>query len=127
MIPIQTTNLNRLKLELGKDYFEDDRTYEVILTENNLDPHDEYDKANDHVNLLESVYAVLQTLANNIDIFRKVETEFTTTSAAYQYLQVRLKDVRNEIERVKRETHYADSNGDSSITSYLFFNRYTEE
>ena len=74
MIPIQTTNLNRLKLELGKDYFEDDRTYEVILTENNLDPHDEYDKANDHVNLLESVYAVLQTLANNIDIFRKVET-----------------------------------------------------
>lgn len=119
------TNLDRLKIELSeKEYFNDTQeVYCAILEENGLDPFDTYTKANDHINMLESVYSVLQMLANNIDAFRKVETEFVTTSAAYQYLQKRLKDLRDEIDRVKLDTHYEDEAGNvSSLTSYMWFN-----
>ena len=122
------TNLERLNIELSeKEYFSDSTTtrevYEQVLEENNLDPFEEYSKANDQINMLESVYTILQMLANNIELYIKVETEFTTTSAAYQYLQKRLKDLRDEIDRVKLDTHYEDESGQvSSITSYMFFN-----
>ena len=122
------TNLQRLYFELSeKEYFStQEKTNEVYITvleENGLDPYDEYTKANDRINMLESVYSILQMLSNNIELFVKVETEFATTSAAYQYLQKRLKDLRDEIDRVKIETHYEDSDGNkSSLTSYMFFN-----
>lgn len=122
------TNLSRLEFELNeKDYFSDKtKTQEVymeVLDENNLDPFDIYNKENDQIRMLESVYTILQMLSNNIDMFRRVETEFATTTAAYQYLQKRLKDLRSEIDRLKLETHYTDSTGNvSSITSYMFFN-----
>ncbi len=122
------TNLQRLSFELSeKEYFStQEKTNEVYITvleENGLDPYDEYTKANDRINMLESVYSILQMLSNNIELFVKVETEFATTSAAYQYLQKRLKDLRDEIDRVKIETHYEDSDGNkSSLTSYMFFN-----
>lgn len=122
------TNLQRLSFELSeKEYFStQEKTNEVYITvleENGLDPYDKYTKANDRINMLESVYSILQMLSNNIELFVKVETEFATTSAAYQYLQKRLKDLRDEIDRVKIETHYEDSDGNkSSLTSYMFFN-----
>lgn len=121
-------NLTRLNYELSeKIYFSTvEKTTEVytnVLEENNLDPYDEYSKANDQINMLESVYTILQMLANNIELFMKVETEFATTSAAYQYLQKRLKDLRDEIDRIKLDTHYEDADGNkSSVTSYMFFN-----
>lgn len=119
-------NLERLKLELNnKEYFgyDSERIYTDILSENNLDACDDYEKANDRVNMLESVYAILQMLANDIENFQKVETEFATTSAAYQYLQKRLADVRSEIDRVKLDTGYKDENGNvSSLISHMFFN-----
>lgn len=121
------TNIERLEIELNqKEYFGNstNEIYTQILEENNLDPFADYEKVNDRVNMLESVYAILQALANDIDTFRKIETEFSTTSAAYEYLKVRLKDVRNEIDRVKMDTHYADESGNtSSLTSYMYFNR----
>lgn len=122
------TNLSRLEFELNeKDYFSDkyktQEVYAEVLEENNLDPFDIYNKENDQIKMLESVYTILQMLSNNIDMFRRVETEFATTTAAYQYLQKRLKDLRSEIDRLKLETHYTDSTGNvSSITSYMFFN-----
>ena len=123
------TNIDRLQIELnnknylGNDYQDSYQIYSQILEENNLDPFEVYSKDNDRINMLESVYTVLQMLSNNIDMFIKVETEFATTSAAYQYLQKRLKDLRTEIERVKLETHYENETGDiSGITSYIFFN-----
>lgn len=122
------TNLQRLYFELSeKEYFStQEKTNEVYITvleENGLDPYDEYTKANDRINMLESVYSILQMLSNNIELFVKVETEFATTSAAYQYLQKRLKDLRDEIDRVKIDTHYEDADGNkSSLTSYMFFN-----
>lgn len=119
------TNLSRLKIELSeKEYFTNsDEVYSEILEENGLDPFDTYSKANDQIDMMEAVYSVLMMLSNNIDIFRKVETEFVSTSAAYQYLQKRLKDLRDEIDRVKLDTHYADESGNvSSLTSYMWFN-----
>lgn len=113
------TNLQRLNIELNeKKYFDNwEEVYTEILDENGLDAEEIYSKENNHVSMLESVYAVLQSLSNNIDAFRKIETEFTTVSAAYQYLQKRLKDLRVEINRIKDETGIADR-----LTSYMFFN-----
>lgn len=108
----------RFRFELSnKNYFDDENVYEQILLEHGLDPLDEYDHANQRVQLLEATYTVLQMLANDIDSFRKVETEFVTTSAAYQYLQKRLKDVRAEIDRLKWENNTA-----SSVVHHLFYN-----
>lgn len=113
------TNLNRLSLEMNdKEYFNNTReVYDMILNEHGLDPQDEYEHANDHVALMECVYSVLQMLANNLDGFCKIETEFVTKSAAYAYLQKRLADIRSEINRAKNEAGTADR-----ITSYMFFN-----
>ena len=66
-------NLERLKLELNnKEYFgyDSERIYTDILSENNLDSCDDYEKSNDRVNMLESVYAILQMLANDIENFQ---------------------------------------------------------
>lgn len=120
-------NIERLNFEMNdKDYFgtSQQNLYENILYDNNLDPLDEYSKENDRVNMLESVYDILNMLSNDIDKFRKVETEFVTTSAAYQYLQKRLNDLRAEIDRVKLETAYTDEDGNtSSVVGFMYFNR----
>ena len=120
-------NLNRLKIELNeKEYFSNTNdVYSAILEENGLDPYDDYAKENDEINMLESVYSVLRMLSNNIDVFRKVETEFVTTSAAYQYLQKRLKDLREEIDRLKKDLHFEDASGNvSQLVSHMWFNQY---
>ena len=123
------TNLSKLEIELNNNKYFGNNTENVlvsILEDNNLDPYEEYTKANDRVNMLESVFDVLQTLSNDINSFRKVETEFTTTSAAYEYIQRRLKDIRAEIDRVKLETRYTDESGnESSILRYMYFNTQT--
>lgn len=118
-------NLSRLKLELNeKEYFQNnDEVLTAILEENGLDAEEEYEKANDRIEMLESVYAIMQMLSNNLDAFRKIETEFATTSAAYQQLTKRMADIRAEIDRVKREMYTAgESEDEGGIISYLFFN-----
>lgn len=113
------TNLEVLKLNLNhKEYFSDNE-YANILEMNGLDEFEEYSRANDEKEMLESVYTVLSYLANDIDNLRKVETEFVTTSAAQQYLENRMKQIRNEIERLEE---LEKSDGSSSVTGYLFFN-----
>ena len=62
-----------------------------------------------HAKLLETVYSILQTLLSNIDMYRKIETEFVTSGEAATSLRNRLKDLRSEINRIKAEMHYADS------------------
>ena len=119
-------NIERINFELNdKDYFGNSQQelYKEVLNDNNLDPLDEYSKENDRVNMLESVYDILNMLSNDVDKFRKVETEFVTTSAAYQYLQKRLKDLRAEIDRIKLETAYTDEHGNTStIIGYMYYN-----
>ena len=126
-------NLERFKFNINeKQYFstpeKTEQIYENLLEENGLDPAEDYDKASDEIPMLEAVYSLLQMLANNIEIYCKVETEFATTTAAYQYLQKRLADLRAEIDRIKLDTHYEDAEGNvSSLVSYMFYNRRTDE
>ena len=94
------------------------RVYEKILNECGLDPEANYDKNTDHAKLLEAAYTILHSLLGNIDSYRKVETEFVTASAAFTNLQNRLKELRSEIERVKAEMHYQDSD-----FTFMFYTR----
>ena len=103
------TCYDRLLVELNNQMYYDESTYKKFLNENGLTWNDDYDKNTDHVQLLETVYTILQTLYNNISIYRKIETEFVTESAAATSLQTRLKVLRAEIERVKDDMHYEDS------------------
>ena len=89
--------LDRLKMELNnKEYYSDD-TLSIYLDENNLDGSKVYTKVTMQKNLLQTVYDILDSLANNIDLFRSVETEFATTGQAYKYLQKRLDDIEKKI------------------------------
>lgn len=112
------TNYERLLVELNNRMYYDESIYKKILNENGLDAEELYDKNTDHVQLLETVYSIIQTLYNNIDVFRKIETEFVTQGEAASALQNRLKNLRTEIERVKAEMHYDDSD-----FSFMFFTR----
>lgn len=123
------TNYERLLLELNyKNYYPNKTTqelsgnkdyegmkgdriyvYEKILNECGLDPEADYDKNTDHAKLLEAAYTILHSLLGNIDAYRKIETEFVTQGEAFTSLQNRLKDLRAEINRVKAEMHYNDS------------------
>lgn len=120
------TNYERLLLELNyKNYYPNSKieemgldvdikasriyVYERILNECGLNPDADYDKNTDHAKLLEAAYTVLHSLLGNIDAYRKIETEFVTQGEAFTSLQNRLKDLRAEINRVKAEMHYNDS------------------
>lgn len=104
------TNYERLLVELNNRMYYDKYTYERFLNENGLDANETYDKNTDHAKLLETVYAILHTMLSNIDVYRKIETEFVTQGEAATSLSNRLKFLRSEIDRVKADMHYEDSN-----------------
>jgi hypothetical protein len=103
------TNYDRLLVELNNRMYYDKETYEKFLNENGLLAEETFNKNTDHVQLLETVYSILQTLLSNIDMYRRVETEFATVGEAATSLRNRLKDLRAEISRLKAEMHYKDS------------------
>lgn len=94
------TTLDRLKIELNQKPYYTDEIFKMYLAENDLDPDGEYNKAKDQRGLFGAVLDVLQSLANDIDLFRKTETEFVSTGEAYKYLQRRLDDVKNRISAI---------------------------
>ena len=102
--------LDRLKVELSnKQYYSDD-TYAMYLDENGLDATAAYNKDTMRRALYQTVYDVLNSLANNIDLFRSVETEFATTSQAYKYLQERLNDIQAKIVSIPDNSDEETSN-----------------
>ena len=103
------TNYDRLLVELNNRMYYEKETYEKFLNENGLLAEETFNKNTDHAQLLETVYSILQTLLSNIDMYRKVETEFVTSGEAATSLRNRLKDLRAEINRIKAEMHYEDS------------------
>lgn len=103
------TVLERLKMELNnKDYYSDD-AYAIYLSENNLTATDTYAASTMKKQLFQTVYDVLDSLANNLDLFRSIETEFTTTGQAYQYLQKRLDDIEKKILAIPDSTGTTES------------------
>lgn len=112
------TNYERLLVELNNRMYYSKETYEKYLNENGLLAEETFNKNTDHAKLLETVYSILQTLLGNIDMYRKIETEFVTSGQAATALQNRLKDLRAEINRIKAEMHYADSD-----FSFMYYTR----
>lgn len=94
---------DRLMMELNhKKYYSEDE-FKVLLHENGLDYRDMYDKNLHYRQLLCTVLEVLESLANNIDVFRTVETEFATTSEAYKYLERRIQRLQQRIDSIPDE------------------------
>ena len=93
-------NLERLKLELNnKEYFTDEE-YIQFLDENNLNNLDEYNKSTNQRNLLWTVVDILESVANDVDLMRKVETEFATTSDAVKHINDRIERIKNRIQTI---------------------------
>lgn len=90
------TVLERLKMELQKEYLTD-AEYVVLLSENSLTSTDMYTKSIMQKALLTTIIDVLEVVANDVDIMRMVETEFTTTNDAYKHLQNRIQSVKDRI------------------------------
>lgn len=112
------SNYERLLIELNNRMYYKKEIYEKFLNENNLNAEETYDKNTDHAQMLETVYAILHTLLSNIDSYRKIETEFVTQGEAATALQNRLKYLRAEIDRIKADMHYEDSD-----FSFMYFTR----
>ena len=109
------TTLERLKIELNnKDYYNDD-ILTMYLSENDLTSTVTYTKATMQKQLLQTVYDILQSLSNNIDLFRSVETEFSNSTQAYQYLSKRMDDLEVRILAIP------DSTGTkTSVFNFMF-------
>lgn len=79
--------LRKIKLELAnKDYFID-AEFTVFLEGNGLKSDDTYNKTENQLELLQAVLAIVQALINNIELYMKIQTEFTMFSSAYKNLQ----------------------------------------
>lgn len=97
------TVLERFLMELNhKQYYADDEL-KVILHENGLNYCDIYNKNCHYRKLLCAVLDVLESLANNIDVFRTIESEFGTTSEAYKYLERRIQRLQQRIDSIPDE------------------------
>lgn len=93
-------NIERLKLELAnKSYFADDE-YSIFLEENGLIPSTIYNGASDKLGLLQTVLSIFESLQNNIDLYRSIETEFTTTSSAYENIKTRIDELHKQIAKL---------------------------
>ncbi|MCM1526682.1 MAG: hypothetical protein NC091_05490 [Bacteroides sp.] len=89
--------LDRLKMELSNQEYFTDEQYIQFLTENNLSPTDEYDKPTMQKQLLYTVLDVLEAVTNDIDLMTGISTEFSDIGQAYQFLEVRIGQVKDKI------------------------------
>lgn len=113
------TVLDRVKLQLNFKPYYSDEGLKIFIYENRLNPDATYDKDTDEKNMLKVVYEVLDTLANDISMFRKIETEFATEDQAYKYLQERLKDLKERIDAIPDPV---DPEADNSNITFMFYN-----
>lgn len=110
------TNLERLNLELSNKPYFSSAEYGIFLDENGLTATDNYD-ATEKKALLGAVLDVLNALSNDIDLFRKIETEFATQGAAFEALTVRIEQVKSRI----AETSATDGSYTDQTINYLFY------
>ena len=89
--------LNRLKMELSNQQYFSDEQYIQFLTENSLTPTDEYDKSTMQKSLLFTVVDVLEAVTNDIDLMTGISTEFSNIGQAYEFLEAKIQQVKDEI------------------------------
>ena len=105
------TNLERLKLELNHKKYYKDNEYQVFLEENNLVPTGNYVKADNEINLLKTVVAVLETLANDTDLMRKIDDKnILSVDQAYKFLEKRIYRINNKIIELQEEQQGVNTN-----------------
>ena len=110
------TNLERLKLELSNKSYYTDEEYSVFLNENNLVPTDTYNKVNNEIDLLKTVVNILETLSNDVDLMRKIDSkDITSIDQASLYLSKRITTIENKILDLEEK-----KNGNSN-TTILFY------
>ena len=110
------TNLERLKLELSNKSYYTDEEYSVFLNENNLVPTDTYNKVNNEIDLLKTVVNILETLSNDVDLMRKIDSkDITSIDQASLYLSKRITSIENKILDLEEK-----KNGNSN-TTILFY------
>lgn len=111
------TNLERLKLELSNKEYYSDNEYKVFLDENRLVPDNTYVKADNQIQLLETVVNVLETLSNDVDIMRKIDNkDIVSVDQASKYLSQRIYNINKKILDLKEEQN------DTGNISFLFYN-----
>ena len=111
------TNLDRLKLELSNKEYYTDEEYKVFLDENSLVPDNTYVKADNQIQLLETVVSVLETLSNDVDIMRKIDNkDIVSVDQASKYLSQRIYNINKKILDLKEERN------DNGNISFLFYN-----
>lgn len=105
------TNLERLKLELSNKEYYTDSEYSVFLEENTLVPSSTYSKATNQINLLETVISVLETLSNDVDMMRKIDSkEITSIDQAYKYLAERITSIKTKILEIQESQEETTGN-----------------
>lgn len=94
------TVLERLKMELSNQEYFSDTQYAQFLSENKLTYTDAYDKKSMQRPLLFTVLDILEAVANDIDILRSISTEFNNVSEAYQFLEIRMSQIKDRIAQI---------------------------
>lgn len=105
------TNLERLKLELSNKEYYTDAEYSVFLEENNLVPTNNYVKSDNEINLLNTVVCILETLSNDVDLMRKIDSkEITSIDQASKYLSLRITSLKGRILEIQesKEENYSN-------------------
>lgn len=97
------TVIDRLKMELNNKQYFTNEEYEVFLQENNLDAYATYDKSTMQRDLLWTCIDILEALSNDVDMMRKVETEFLTTGEAMEWIEKRIANIKQRIASIPTE------------------------
>ena len=88
--------LDRLKLELSNQpYFSDDE-YIQFLSENDLDPTEDYIRDVMQRDLYQAVIDVLEAVSNDINIMRSISTSFGNIGQAYDYVEARIAQLKDK-------------------------------
>lgn len=89
--------LDRLKLELSNQEYFSDAEYIQFLSENYLEPNDEYRKDVMQRDLYQTVIDVLEAVCNDINIMRSISTGFGNIGQAYEYIEARIAQIEDKM------------------------------
>lgn len=82
--------IDRFKLELSNQPYFSDEEYRQFISENYLDPEEEYRKDVMQRDLLQAVIDTLEAVSNDINIMRSISTSFGTIGQAYDFIEARI-------------------------------------
>lgn len=103
MLHENVTNYERLMMYLNHKQYYSKYEMNVYLSENGLEGSELYNKNTDYRKMHCTLLEILESLTNNIDVFRTVETEFATTSEAYNFLERRIQKLKQKIDEIPDE------------------------